>query len=285
MDKRAAMATTLTSRAHLPPPSLLQSGFPLHQSGILVNSSHLWVDRLSQVSEIHLSVDIRKPGDHRIIKATFGFDKNGLHKRGSKLVVHFWDSLRSGFIKQSSTTVAEPRDAELSDDLPFDDADVVIVEKVQPDGTREKIIFSSNEAVNVQELEKLCLKVGWPKRPPSKVEAALKNSFMVASLLLSRESFQPDGSSDEVTRELIGMARATSDHVFNATIWDVLVDPRYQGQGLGKALVEQMVRALLRRNIGNITLFADSQVVEFYKNLGFEADPEGIKGMFWYPKF
>jgi hypothetical protein len=29
-------------------------------------------------------------------------------------------------------------------------------------------------------------------------------------------------------RELIGMARATSDHAFNATIWDVLVDPMYQ---------------------------------------------------------
>lgn len=26
-------------------------------------------------------------------------------------------------------------------------------------------------------------------------------------------------------------------------------------------------------------------VVDFYKNLGFEADPEGIKGMFWFPRF
>jgi GNAT superfamily N-acetyltransferase len=41
-----------------------------------------------------------------------------------------------------------------------------------------------------------------------------------------------------------GLARATSDHAFNATIWDVLVDPEYQGQGLGKALVEQMVGEL-----------------------------------------
>ncbi|MFN4979696.1 MAG: GNAT family N-acetyltransferase, partial [Pseudanabaena sp.] len=24
-------------------------------------------------------------------------------------------------------------------------------------------------------------------------------------------------------------------------------------------------------------------VVEFYSQLGFNADPEGIKGMFWYP--
>ena len=45
-----------------------------------------------------------------------------------------------------------------------------------------------------------------------------------------------------------------------------------------------MVRALLRREIGNITLFADGHVVPFYKTLGFEADPDGIKGMFWYSK-
>ena len=55
-------------------------------------------------------------------------------------------------------------------------------------------------------------------------------------------------------------------------------------QGLGKALVEQMVRRLLRQGIGNITLFADAHVVPFYQRMGFEADPEGIKGMFWYPK-
>ncbi|CAN6581670.1 unnamed protein product [Malus baccata var. baccata] len=84
-------------------------------------------------------------------------------------------------------------------------------------------------------------------------------------------------------KKLIGMARATSDHAFNATIWDVLVGPSYQGQGLGKALVEKIIQALLQRDIGNISLFADSQ--EFYQNLGFEPDPEGIKGMFWYPKY
>lgn len=32
-----------------------------------------------------------------------------------------------------------------------------------------------------------------------------------------------------------------------------------QGQGLGKALIEKIIRALLQRDIGNITLFADSQ--------------------------
>lgn len=37
------------------------------------------------------------------------------------------------------------------------------------------------------------------------------------------------------------------------------MDAFFQGQGLGKALVEQLIRALLQRDIGNITLFADSK--------------------------
>jgi GNAT superfamily N-acetyltransferase len=57
-----------------------------------------------------------------------------------------------------------------------------------------------------------------------------------------------------------------------------------QGQGLGKALVEQLVKSLLRRGISNITLFADTRAVEFYRGLGFEADPEGIRAMCWYPR-
>ncbi len=34
------------------------------------------------------------------------------------------------------------------------------------------------------------------------------------------------------------------------------------------------VRSLLRLEISNITLFADAKVVPFYKQLGFDADPE-----------
>lgn len=175
------------------------------------------------------------------------------------------------------------------------EAEVVLVESVQPDGTAQKIVFTSGGVVDVYALELLCDKVGWPRRPPQKVEAALRNSYMVASLHLHTSPPPPRGGgggdqqqqhgAEGESKLLIGLARATSDHAFNATIWDVLVDPAYQGQGLGKALVEQMIRALLRRDIGNITLFADAKVVDFYKQLGFEPDPEGIKGMFWYPRF
>ena len=177
--------------------------------------------------------------------------------------------------------------------------DVVLVETTRPDGTTARIVYSTTAPVDVYELEKLCDDVGWPRRPVSKVQAALENSFCVASLHLEIAetgksgggggggmpgvSYADASTPEDTSRRLVGLARATSDHAFNATIWDVVVDTEFQGQGLGKALVEQMVRTLLARDIGNITLFADNKVVPFYRSLGFVSDPEGIKGMFLYP--
>ncbi|PSS32774.1 Acetyltransferase [Actinidia chinensis var. chinensis] len=209
-------------------------------------------------------------------------------RRGSKrlkvshVTAAFWEPLRSGFLKNKATEVIEPPSSleeEEEEPLP---QEFVLVEKTHPDGSIEQIIFSSGGDLDVYDLQALCDKVGWPRRPLSKVAAALKNSYMVAALHSVRKS---PGAGENDQKKLIGMARATSDHAFNATIWDVLVDPSYQGQGLGKALVEKLIRALLQRDIGNISLFADSQVVEFYRNLGFEPDPEGIKGMFWSPRY
>lgn len=184
-------------------------------------------------------------------------------------------------MKNNTTEVIEPPSDVQEEEEPLPE-EFVLLEKTQPDGTIEQIIFSSGGNVDVYDLQALCDKVGWPRRPLSKLAAALKNSYMVATLHSTTISAETDGNNN---KKLIGLARATSDHAFNATIWDVLVDPQYQGQGLGKALIEKLIRALLQRDIGNITLFADSQVVEFYRNLGFEPDPEGIKGMFWYPRF
>ena len=130
------------------------------------------------------------------------------------------------------------------------------------------------------ELEALCDAVGWPRRPARKVAAALANSFLVATLHLE---LHPVGGQPP-RRSLVGLARATSDGAFNATIWDVLVSPAWQGQGLGKALVEQTARRLLARDVGTITLFADASTVSFYQGMGFQPDPEGIKGMFYTPR-
>jgi ribosomal protein S18 acetylase RimI-like enzyme len=139
--------------------------------------------------------------------------------------------------------------------------------------SQPQIIFSTEKDIDFYELEELCDRVGWARRPLRKVKKAIDHSFLVVSM------WEVIGKK----RRLIGFARATSDHAFNATIWDVVVDPKFQNQGLGKAMMKYAIAQLRSADISNITLFADPQVVNFYQRLGFILDPEGIKGMFWYP--
>lgn len=136
-----------------------------------------------------------------------------------------------------------------------------------------KIFFSTDRELDLYELEELCDAVGWSRRPLRKVKKALQHSFLVVSM------WEVQGSR----KRLIGFARATSDYAFNATIWDVVVHPDFQGKGLGKGLMKYIIKKLKGEDISNITLFADPQVIDFYRQLGFILDPEGIKGMFWYP--
>ena len=136
-----------------------------------------------------------------------------------------------------------------------------------------RVFFSTDRAIDLYELEELCDAVGWSRRPIRKVRKAIQNSFLVITM------WEQKGNR----KRLIGFSRATSDHAFNATIWDVVVHPDFQGQGLGRALMKQLIKKLRSEDISNVTLFADPEVVDFYKQLGFMPDPEGIKGMFWYP--
>lgn len=141
-------------------------------------------------------------------------------------------------------------------------------------GTNLRIYFTTDRSIDLYDLEELCDAVGWSRRPLRKVRKAIQHSFLVVSVWAVRGK----------RRRLVGFSRATSDHAFNATIWDVVVHPDYQGKGLGKALMNYTIKKLRKDDISNITLFADPQVVDFYRLLGFMPDPEGIKGMFWYPK-
>ncbi|CAN4121979.1 unnamed protein product [Withania somnifera] len=126
--------------------------------------------------------------------------------------------------------------------------------------------------LNLDHLNSIFVAVGFPRRDTSKIQLALEHTD---SLLWIEH---------RKTQKPVAFARATGDGVFNAIIWDVVVDPSYQGIGLGKAVMERLVTELLQKGITNIALYSEPRVIGFYRPLGFVADPDGIRGMVYSRK-
>lgn len=70
-------------------------------------------------------------------------------------------------------------------------------------------------------------------------------------------------------KKLIGHARATSDVVYRATIWDVVIDPDYRGTGLGRKLVQTVLAHPRVCNVERVYLMTSLQQ-KFYEHIGFE---------------
>jgi len=146
-----------------------------------------------------------------------------------------------------------------------------IVLSDHPDPARQ-IWLSSDRDLDLNDLKALLAAVGWPPRPLRQLKKALQSSFQVATLWVGQAP----------QRRLIGFARLTSDQVSIATLWDVMVHPDYQRQGLGKAMVHHLIQQVAATEISQITLFADPEVVDFYRDLGFVRDPEAKQHLVWY---
>ncbi|MBE9248266.1 GNAT family N-acetyltransferase [Dolichospermum sp. LEGE 00240] len=70
---------------------------------------------------------------------------------------------------------------------------------------------------------------------------------------------------------LIGFARATSDGIYRATIWDVVIHPDYQGNGLGSKLVETVLSHPRMQKVERVYLMTTHQR-EFYEKIGFRVN-------------
>jgi len=91
-------------------------------------------------------------------------------------------------IIETPSTILE--DEEVGEDAPFQQ-EFVLVETTLEDGTIQQIVFSSGGDVDLYDLQTLCDKVGWPRRPLTKVAEALKNSYMVATLHSVKKAPEP----------------------------------------------------------------------------------------------
>jgi len=69
--------------------------------------------------------------------------------------------------------------------------------------------------------------------------------------------------------QLIGFGRATSDHVFRAVLWDVVIASNRQGLGFGKLIIEAILTDKKIQSVEKIYLMT-TNCSEFYKQLGFK---------------
>ncbi len=68
---------------------------------------------------------------------------------------------------------------------------------------------------------------------------------------------------------MIGFARATSDGIYRAAIWDVIIHPDYQGRGLGRKLIHTVLSHPRMSKVERIYLTTTYQQ-RFYEQIGFE---------------
>ena len=69
--------------------------------------------------------------------------------------------------------------------------------------------------------------------------------------------------------KLIGFGRATSDSIYRAVLWDVIISEKYQRHGLGKLLINTFLDDSTIRNVERIYIMT-TNCKTFYESCGFK---------------
>ena len=116
------------------------------------------------------------------------------------------------------------------------------------------ITYKTVKDFTKEELQRLFLSVEWSSGHfPDKLVLAMRGFSTVCSAY--------DGN------KLVGMACAMDDGVMNAYLHYLLVDPAYQGQGIGRELVE-MIKQKYKDYLRIAVIGYDAEL-SFYENCGF----------------
>ena len=109
--------------------------------------------------------------------------------------------------------------------------------------------------------------VGWSVFPREQAESGLQNSHVIC--FRDKE-------------KAIALGRVIWDHGYSILISDVIVAPEYQGKGLGRKLMEEImayIRSLLKPGYRiMISLMAAENKQGFYKKFGFIERPSELFG-------
>ena len=114
-----------------------------------------------------------------------------------------------------------------------------------------KVTFT-RDGVDWDALARIYARAPLAVRPAVEIKRAFGNSYLCCFAWI-------DG-------QLVGAARATSDGVYYATILDVAVDPGFQGAGIGRKMMTELLRRLPVQKVYLTTVPGKEG---FYEKLGF----------------
>ena len=121
------------------------------------------------------------------------------------------------------------------------------------------IQYRDTKDFNETDLKDLFLSVNWSSgHYPAKLATAMKSSGTVFTAW--------DGN------KLIGLINALDDSIMTAYVHYLLINPDYQGKGIGKELVRRITKKY--KDYLRIVLIAYDKELEFYEQCGFESGKE-----------
>ena len=128
-----------------------------------------------------------------------------------------------------------------------------------------EVNYSITDSVTSEEYMKLREAVGWGLFPLEEAEAGLSNSYIWCL------------RDKEASGKPIGIGRVIWDHGYVMYITDIIVIPEYQGNGLGRVIMEQVMDFIHEQLKPGykfmVSLCSAKGKDEFYKKFGFVSRP------------
>lgn len=121
--------------------------------------------------------------------------------------------------------------------------------------------------LSTEEYNNLRKSIGWDIKDTHIVEEAIKNSVIIKKAVKNNET--------------VGMARVIGDGIYYLIV-DVVVNKNYQGNGIGKKLIDEIIKEVENRTQegqkSSINLMSMEGKEAFYEKCGFTKVPFGYTG-------
>lgn len=121
-------------------------------------------------------------------------------------------------------------------------------------------ILNTIENVDWSRMKEIYHSVGWKKHNEEKI----KKIFTLSNVVTI--AYDKD--------KIVGFGRAMSDGVFNAAIYDVVIEDTYQYKGIGQQIIDDLLAQL--KDISCVHLVATTGNEEFYRKVGFSKMKTGM---------